>query len=163
MRSNSAHAVNPFRSASRAFALHHGNWSPYKPGWPQVYFRHHRVSCVVSVETQLKIFRGLIYRLPAALWILAPPPQHSSPSSSFFLIPADRVFYSETLFFIASFFFDRGIIFFCTGIIKKIARVTVFPPSCTKQKPGKNGNWVWNSGIINLFFYLSYPEWINPV
>lgn len=75
--------MNPLHEASRAFALHLGNLTHSELTSTRLSVQHDNVSCVVPVEAQMKIFRGFISWLPAALLALAPPPQHSSPSSLF--------------------------------------------------------------------------------
>ena len=75
-------------------------------------------SCLVKL---LKIFRGFIYWLPAALLILAPSPQHSSPSPLSYL-----------------FFFPPLV---GSQVIRRL-----IPTFLLKHKLGEIGNWVWNSG-----------------
>lgn len=138
--------------------------------WPIINNIRHRfifnttefpVSCLLKL---MKTFRGFIYWLPGALLILAPPPQHSSPSLSlsclFFIfsptcwIPGDQVFNSAFLFVIDSFFFNRGVIVLHRHY-KKIGLVTIFFQLYKTEAWEK-----WELGLefwlINLFSWPKY-------
>lgn len=153
--------MNPVHEASRAFALHLGNLTHSELTSPRLSVQHDSVSCVVPVEAQMKIFRGFISWLPAALLALAPPPQHSSPPPFFsfasfsFSPPLVGTQVIRCFCFSLLHFSSIEMLFFLHQCNKKKWSIHHFYFQLYKTEAWENGNWVWNYSWSTCFHGLN--------